>query len=162
MTTLPTIATTPGDTTWIVHDRFGLFIHWGLYALPGRHEWIKNYERIRDEDYQKYFTYFDPDLYDPVEWARLARKAGAKYAVLTTKHHEGFCLWDSALTDYKATNTPAGRDLLRPWVEAFRAEGLKIGFYHSLIDWHHPDFTVDFFHPQRDDEAYKSANAKRD
>ena len=75
------------------------------------------------------------------------------YAVLTTKHHDGFCLWNSALTDYKATNTPAGRDLLGPWVEAFRAEGLKIGFYHSLIDWHHPEFPIDGLHPQRDDEA---------
>lgn len=161
MTALPTIATTPGDTSWFTHDRFGLFIHWGLYALPARHEWIKNYERIRDEDYQKYFTYFDPDLYDPGEWARLARKTGAQYAVLTTKHHEGFCLWDSALTEYKAPNTPAGRDLLRPWVDAFRAEGLKIGLYHSLIDWHHPDFTVDFHHPQRDDDAAKAENVGR-
>jgi alpha-L-fucosidase len=133
-----------------------------LYALPARHEWIKNRERITDEDYQPYFDHFDPDLYDPVAWAKAAKKAGMKYAVLTTKHHEGFCMWDSALTDYKATNTPAGRDLVRPWVDAFRAEGLKIGFYHSLIDWHHPEFPVDYFHPRRDDEVYKAANAHRD
>ena len=75
-----------------------------------------------------------------------------KYVVLTTKHHEGFCLWDSALTDYKATNTPCGKDLLGPFVEAFRAEGLRVGFYHSLIDWHHPEFPIDVVHPQRDDE----------
>ena len=75
-----------------------------------------------------------------------------RYAVLTTKHHEGFCLWDSALTDYKATNTAGRAGLVRPWVEAFRAEGLKIGFYHSLLDWHHPDFPIDGLHPQRDDE----------
>jgi alpha-L-fucosidase len=160
--TLPSIAPTLGDTSWFVHDRFGLFIHWGLYALPARHEWVKNRERITDEAYQKYFDHFDPDLYDPAAWARTANQAGMKYAVITTKHHEGFCLWDSALTAYKAPNTPAGRDLLRPWVDAFRAEGLRIGFYHSLIDWHHPDFPVDAFHPQRDDEAFKAASATRD
>jgi alpha-L-fucosidase len=162
MGTLPDIAPTLGDTSWFIRDRFGLFVHWGLYAVPARHEWVKNRERITDEDYQKYFDHFDPDLYDPVEWARAAKQAGMKYAVITTKHHEGFCLWDSALTDYKAPNTPAGRDLLRPWVDAFRAEGLRIGFYHSLIDWHHPDFPVDYFHPQRDDEDYKVANGGRD
>ncbi len=85
-----------------------------------------------------------------------------RYFVVTTKHHEGFCLWDSQLTDYKATNTPAGRDLLRPMVEAFRAEGMRVGFYHSLLDWHHPDFPVDGFHPQRGDEEFKRASAGRD
>jgi alpha-L-fucosidase len=150
------------NTAWFVRDRFGLFVHWGLYALPARHEWVKNRERLNDEHYDRYFRHFDPDLYDPAAWARDAKAAGMKYVVLTTKHHEGFCLWDSALTDYKATNTPARRDLLRPFVEAFRAEGLKIGFYHSLIDWHHPDFTVDAVHPQRDDEAARAANAGRD
>lgn len=135
---------------WWTHDRFGMFIHWGLYALPARHEWVRNYERITDEDYAKYFPRFDPDLYNPREWAKRAKAAGMKYAVLTTKHHEGFCLWDSAYTDYKATNTPAGRDLIKEYVEAFRAEGLKVGFYYSLIDWHHPDFTIDFHHPLRE------------
>ena len=77
---------TPGNTEWFVHDRFGMFIHWGLYALPARHEWIKNLEKITEEKYQKYFEYFDPDMYDPREWARAAKKAGMKYAVLTTKH----------------------------------------------------------------------------
>jgi alpha-L-fucosidase len=102
------------DTSWFVHDRFGLFIHWGIYALPAHHEWVKNRERISDETYQRYFDHFDPDLFDPALWAREASNAGMRYVVLTTKHHDGFCLWDSALTDYKATNTPARRDLLRP------------------------------------------------
>lgn len=140
---------TPGDTEWFRHDRFGMFIHWGLYALPARHEWIKHKESITDEDYQKYFDNFDPDLYDPKEWARAAKRAGMKYAVFTTKHHEGFCMFDSAYTDYKCTNTKAGRDLVREYVDAFRAEGLHIGFYYSLIDWHHPDFTIDNIHPYR-------------
>ncbi len=150
------------NTDWFVHDRFGLFIHWGLYALPARHEWVKMRERITDEDYQKYFEHFDPDLYEPKEWARAAKNAGMKYAVITTKHHEGFCLWDSKLTDYKAPNTPAGRDLLRPFVEAFRDEGLKIGFYHSLIDWHHPEFTIDNIHPRRDDQEFREKAKDRD
>ncbi|MBP2268653.1 alpha-L-fucosidase [Pseudarthrobacter sp. PvP004] len=147
---------------WFEEARFGMFVHWGIYALPARHEWVMNIEETTVEEYSKYFQRFDPDLYDPREWARAARDAGMKYVVLTTKHHDGFCLWDSALTDYKATNTPAGRDLIAPYVEALRAEGLKIGFYHSLIDWHHPDFTVDGVHPQRNADDVESLNAGRD
>ncbi len=153
---------TTGDTSWFVHDRFGLFIHWGIYSVAARHEWVKSRERISDEEYQKYFNHFDPDLFDPAVWAREAKNAGMKYFVVTTKHHDGFCLWDSALTDYKATNTPARRDLLKPMVEAFRAEGFKVGFYHSLIDWHHPEFPVDGFHPMRDNLAFREAQKARD
>ena len=153
---------TDADTSWFVQDRFGLFIHWGIYSLPARHEWIKNRECIRDEDYQKYFDHFYPDLYDPQAWAREAKRAGMRYFVVTTKHHDGFCLWDSDLTDYKATNTPWGQDLLAPMVDAFRTEGFKVGFYHSLIDWHHPEFPVDGLHPMRDDRDYIEANRDRD
>jgi alpha-L-fucosidase len=85
-----------------------------------------------------------------------------KYVVLTTKHHDGFCLWDSQYTDYKVTNTPYGKDLLRPFVDAFRAEGLRIGFYHSLIDWHHPEYPVDRVHPMRDNQEFREANQNRD
>ena len=131
------------DTTWFVKERFGLFIHWGLYSLPARHEWVKHQEQIPDEQYDTYFRHFDPDLYAPEHWARAAANAGMKYFVITTKHHEGFCLWDSRLTDYKATKTPAGRDLLRPMVDAFRNEGLRTGFYHSLLNWHHPQYLID-------------------
>ena len=153
---------TPGDTAWFTHDRFGMFIHWGLYAMPARHEWIKNYERIPEAKYDKYFQYFNPDLYDPRDWARQAKAAGMKYAVLTTKHHEGFCMFDSQYTDYKCTNTFVGRDLVREYVDAFRAEGLKIGFYYSLIDWHHPDFPIDRNHPRRDDPDAEAQNEGRD
>ena len=153
---------TADDTSWFVHDRFGLFVHWGIYALPARHEWVKQRERIHDEDYQKYFDHFYPDLYDPATWAREARNAGMKYLVVTSKHHDGFCLWDSALTDYKATNTPWGKDVLGPMVGAFRAEGFKVGFYHSLIDWHHPEFPVDGLHPMRDDVAFRQSQQGRD
>jgi len=148
---------TQGDTTWFTHDRFGLFIHWGIYALAARHEWVKNRERIRDEDYQTYFDHFSPDLYNPTAWARVAKDAGMTYVVVTTKHHDGFCLWDSDLTDYKAPNTPWGKDVLHPMVDAFRAEGLRVGFYHSLIDWRHPAFPIDGIHPMRDDVAFREA-----
>ena len=160
MPTLP--EPTAGDTSWFVHDRFGLFIHWGIYSAAGRHEWVKSRERINDQDYQKYFDHFDPDLYDPSVWAREAKNAGMKYFVVTSKHHDGFCLWDSKLTDYKAPNTPAKRDLLKPMVEAFRAEGLKAGFYHSVIDWHHPEFPIDRHHPMRENEEYYETQKHRD
>jgi len=154
--------TARGDTSWFVHDRFGMFIHWGLYALAARHEWVKQQERLTNEVYQKYFDHFNPDLYDPKVWARAAKEAGMKYFVVTSKHHEGFCLWDSKHTKYKVTNTPCGRDLLKPMVKAFRDEGLKVGFYYSLIDWHHPEFPVDFLHPQAGDEGFKKKERKRD
>ena len=149
---------------WWTDARFGMFIHWGLYALPARHEWVKNAERMTNEQYQKYFEMFNPDLYDPKEWARQAKAAGMKYVVLTAKHHEGFCLFDSKFTDYKATNTPIAKDLIKEYVEAFRAEGLKVGFYYSLIDWHHPDYTIDRYHPlrQESDTAYARLNKGRD
>ena len=107
----------PGiDTKAFLHDRFGMFIHWGIYSLGGKHEWHKKRQSMTDADYQKYVDHFDPDLYDPNVWAQRAREAGMKYFVITTKHHEGFCLWDTKLTEYKATNTPYGKDLLQPFV----------------------------------------------
>ena len=155
--TLPT----PGDTAWFTHDRFGMFIHFGLYAMPARHEWVKNYEEIPEDHYDLYFKHFNPDLYDPKEWARQAKAAGMKYVVMTTKHHEGFCLFDSKYTDYKSTNTLCGKDLIREYVDAFRAEGLHIGFYYSLIDWHHPEFPIDPLHPRRDDpDAYEQSKGR--
>jgi alpha-L-fucosidase len=153
---------TAGNTTWFVHDRFGMFIHWGLYALPSRNEWVQSIEKIAPEVYaERYLKRFNPVQYDPRRWARIAREAGMKYVVVTAKHHEGFCLWDSACTDYKATNTPYGKDLLAPFVEAFRAEGLRVGFYYSLLDWHHPDFSIDIYHPLRDHPDVTNLNAGR-
>ena len=137
---------------WFHSARFGMFIHWGLYAIPGRGEWVRYHERLSDEDYQPFFEEFNPINYNPRSWARAAKAAGQRYAVMTAKHHDGFCLFDSKFTDYKATNTRAGRDLTREYVEAFRAEGLKVGFYYSLLDWHHPDYPIDIRHPMRDTE----------
>lgn len=149
---------------WWTEDRFGMFIHWGLYSQLARHEWIKKYEAISDEDYQKYFELFNPDLFDPAEWAAKAKAAGMKYAVITSKHHEGFCLFNSEYTDYNATHTPYGKDIIKEWIDAFRAEGLKVGFYYSLIDWHHPHYTIDRVHPQSPSspEEYARMNEGKD
>ncbi|MBQ8345548.1 MAG: alpha-L-fucosidase, partial [Clostridia bacterium] len=153
---------TTGDTTWFVHDRFGMFIHFGLYALPARHEWIKLRERISEASYQRYFDHFDPDLMDAREWAKMAKAAGMKYAVMTAKHHEGFCLFDSQYTDYKSTNTPCGRDLIKEYAEAFRAEGLRVGLYYSLLDWHHPHYPLDRHHPRTNDPDAAELDRGRD
>ncbi|MEN6662788.1 MAG: alpha-L-fucosidase [Phycisphaerae bacterium] len=158
----PSIPDAHGDYSWFNDARFGMFIHWGLYAMPARHEWVKHVEQISTADYAKYYTRFDPDLYNPKAWAKAAREAGMKYFCITTKHHEGFCLWDSKYTDYKAPNTPCGKDLLRPMVDAFRDEGLHVGFYYSLIDWHHEQFGVDRIHPMRGNADERKKNAKRD
>lgn len=159
-----TPAPTIGDTSWYVHDRFGLFIHWGLYALNARHEWCQKLGDLSHEEYaRRYYRRFEPDLFEPREWARQAKAAGMKYVVVTAKHHEGFCLWDSAYTDFKATNAPGcRRDLLREIVDAFRAEGLRIGLYYSLIDWQHPDFTLDVMHPLRNHPEAGRMSARRD
>ncbi len=146
-------------TSWFLQDRFGMFIHWGLYSIPARGEWVMTSEKMTKKDYKTYFDEFDPTSYDPKAWAKAAKDAGMKYAVMTAKHHDGFCLFDSALTDYKSTNTKAGRDLIKEYVEAFRAEGLKVGLYYSLIDWYHEDFPHygDRHHPMRDNEDFKDA-----
>lgn len=149
---------------WWADARFGMFIHWGIYAQAARHEWVKKHERIPDDLYQKYFEVFNPDLFNPAEWAKKAKEAGMKYAVITSKHHDGFCMFESAYTDYDVVNTPYGKDIIKEWVEAFRAEGLGIGFYYSLIDWHHPEFTIDRVHPRSAKTAaeYDELNKGRD
>lgn len=144
-------------TEWFRQARFGMFIHWGLYSIPGKGEWIRSHQKLSIEEYQPYFEAFNPTKYNPREWAKAAKQAGMKYIVLTAKHHDGFCLFDSAYTEYKSTNTPIGKDLVKEFVEAVREEGLKVGLYFSLIDWYHPDFPKygDLNHPMRDNEAFK-------
>jgi len=124
---------------WWHEARFGMFIHWGLYSLIGHQEWVMESEGIPIPQYERLARHFRPKPGCAREWARLAKRAGQKYMVLTTKHHEGFCLWDSKLTDYNAAKQGPRRDLVREFVEAARAEGLKVGLYYSLMDWHHPD-----------------------
>jgi alpha-L-fucosidase len=124
---------------WWHQAKFGMFIHWGLYSVLGRHEWAMEQEGIPVEEYEQLARQFTPKPNAARDWAKLARAAGMKYMVMTTKHHEGFCLFDSKLTNYCAPKQACGRDLVKEYVEAARAEGLRVGFYHSLMDWHHPD-----------------------
>ncbi len=140
----------PGEPASVVADRerrmkwwhaakFGMFIHWGLYSVIGQHEWAMEKEGIPILQYELLAKHFIPKPNAAREWAKLARRAGQKYMVMTTKHHEGFCNFDTKLTDYCAPRQACGRDLVREYVEAARAEGLRVGFYYSLMDWHHPD-----------------------
>ncbi len=147
---------------WFVQARFGMFIHWGLYAVPARGEWVRSNERMPEEKYMPFFREFDPSAADPKAWVQAAKEAGMGYVILTAKHHDGFCLFDSELTDFKSTNTPMGRDIVREFLEAGREAGLKVGLYYSLIDWHHPDFPHhgDRYHPMRSDPA--ASNKERD
>lgn len=124
---------------WFRKARYGMFIHWGLYAQLGRHEWVMNRERIPLAEYEKLADTWKPGKCPARAWATLAKEAGQRYMVMTTKHHEGFCLFGSELTDYNAVKRGPGRDLVGEYVEACRAEGLRVGFYYSLMDWHHPD-----------------------
>jgi alpha-L-fucosidase len=124
---------------WWLDAKFGMFIHWGLYSIIGHQEWVLESEGIPIPQYEILAKHFKPKPNAAREWARLAKAAGQKYMVLTTKHHEGFCLWDTKLTDYCAMKQGPGRDLVREFVDAARAEGLRVGFYYSLMDWHHPD-----------------------
>jgi alpha-L-fucosidase len=124
---------------WWHAAKFGMFIHWGLYSVHGRHEWAMEDEAIPIDQYMQFAKQFKPKPNAPRDFARLAKAAGQKYMVMTTKHHEGFCNWDTKLTNYCATKQGPGRDLVREYVEAVRAEGLHVGFYYSLMDWHHPD-----------------------
>jgi alpha-L-fucosidase len=124
---------------WWHEARFGMFVHWGLYSVIGRHEWAMENEAIPVGEYETLARRFLPKPNAARDWARLARGAGMKYMVMTTKHHEGFCLFDTATTTYCAPRSAAARDLVREYVDAARAEGLRVGFYYSLMDWHHPD-----------------------
>jgi len=145
----PTASAAPapaaGDATretrmkWWHEARFGMFIHWGLYSTLGRHEWAMEEEGIPVAEYEQQAKLFKPKPNAARDWAKLAKIAGQKYMVMTTKHHEGFCNFDTKLTNYCAPKQGPGRDLVREYVDAARAEGLRVGFYYSLMDWHHPD-----------------------
>jgi alpha-L-fucosidase len=124
---------------WWHEARFGMFIHWGLYSTLGRHEWVMENEGIPVAEYEQLAKNFKPKPNAARAWAHLAKQAGQKYMVMTTKHHEGFCHFNSKLTDYCAPKQGPGRDLVAEYVEAARGEGLRVGFYYSLMDWHHPD-----------------------
>lgn len=135
----------PGDDNriermkWWKAARFGMFIHFGVYSTIARHEWVMEDEGIPVVEYAPHATTFRPREGSQRAWARLAKQAGMKYMVMTTKHHEGFCNFDTKQTEYCAPKQGPGRDLVHEYVEAARAEGMHVGFYYSLMDWHHPD-----------------------
>jgi len=126
---------------WYLNAHFGMFIHWGVYSVPARGEWVMNRELIPLDEYkEKYASKFLAEKYNPREWAELAKKAGMKYVVLTARHHDGFCLWDTKTDQFNAMNYGPKKDLIRLYVDAIRDAGLKVGFYYSVADWHHPDY----------------------
>jgi alpha-L-fucosidase len=135
----------PGDASraermkWWHEARFGMFIHFGVYSSIMRHEWVMENEAIPMEEYAGRAKAFKPRRGSAREWAKLAKAAGMKYMVLTTKHHEGFCNFDTKLTEYNAVKQGPGYDIVTDYVEAARDEGMHVGFYYSLMDWHHPD-----------------------
>lgn len=145
---------------WWREARFGLFIHWGLYAIPAGEwkgkteygEWIRHSAQIPLEEYDKFAAQFNPIKFNAEEWVRMAKEAGMKYIVITSKHHDGFCLFDSKQTDFDVMTTPFQRDILKELSEACRKAGLKMCWYHSIMDWHHPDYL-----PRREWEKTRSA-----
>ncbi len=132
-----------GDTSWFTQGRLGLMLHMGLYSVAGiEASWPLVQGLISYDEYAALAGAFNPQHYDPAAWAALAKEAGARYVVFTTKHHDGFSLFDTKLSDFSSVRTAAGRDLIRPYVEAVRAAGLRVGLYFSLPDWHHVDYPV--------------------
>jgi len=152
---------------WWRDARFGMFIHWGLYAVPagewngktGYGEWIRTSAEIPLETYDKFVPQLNPVLFDADEWVRMAKDAGMKYIVITSKHHDGFCMFDTKQTDFKITSTPFHRDPMKELAAACKKQGLKFCFYYSIMDWHHPDYL-----PRRDwekDRPVKDADFRR-
>ncbi|MEM0024198.1 MAG: alpha-L-fucosidase [Thermofilaceae archaeon] len=137
---------------WFVEARFGMFIHWGLYSLLGRGEWVMFLEGIPREEYAKLAESFKAERFDAEEWALTAKEAGMRYIVLTARHHDGFSLFDTKLSDFKSTNTPAARDVVAEYVEACRKAGLKVGLYYSLLDWRWEEY---WRGPQRDPQGWE-------
>lgn len=126
---------------WFQDARFGLFIHWGVYSVLGDGEWVMNNQHIPARTYEKLPAFFNPVRYDPTEWVRIAKSAGMRYITITTKHHDGFAMYDSKVSDYDIVErTPYGKDVIKALVDEARKEGIKVFFYHSQLDWHHPDY----------------------
>lgn len=156
---------------WWREARFGMFIHWGLYAIPagewkgkkipGIGEWIMERADIPVSEYEKLAQQFNPIKFNADEWVRIAKNAGMKYIVITSKHHDGFCLWDSKYTDYDVVDaTPFKRDVLQELAEACRRNGVRLCFYHSIMDWHHPDAQATFG-PNYNDTSLSNPNFDR-
>jgi len=156
---------------WWREARFGMFIHWGLYAIPAGEwkgekipnigEWIMENADIPVDEYEQLAKQFNPVKFNADEWVRIAKNAGMKYIVITSKHHDGFCLWDSKVSDYDImASTPFKRDILKELSEACAKQGIRLCFYHSIMDWHHPDAQAPFY-PNYNDRRLSNANFQR-
>ncbi|MDY7393984.1 alpha-L-fucosidase [Aureibaculum sp. 2210JD6-5] len=157
---------------WWRNARFGMFIHWGVYAVPagihngekidGIGEWIQHNAKIPVAEYEKYAKQFNPDKFDATAWAKTMKQAGMKYVVITSKHHDGFGLWDSEVSDYDVVDfAPYGKDILKALSDACKKEGIKFGLYHSIMDWHHPDAQFNSFLRDKEDKTDYSENFKK-
>jgi alpha-L-fucosidase len=126
---------------WFQNAKFGLFIHWGVYSVLGDGEWVMNNQQIPVKTYEKLPGFFNPTQYDPKAWVQMAKDAGMNYIVITSKHHDGFAMWDSKVSEYNIVKkTPYGKDVLKMLADECKAQGIKLFFYHSQLDWHHPDY----------------------
>jgi alpha-L-fucosidase len=148
----PAPARAPDRLQWFREAKFGLFIHWGVYSMIGREEWARQLLQIPLKDYQYYVDNFNPVNFNPDEWAALAKDAGVRYVIITSKHHDGFAMFDSAYTDYDVMHAKYGKDILGPLAASMKRAGVPLGFYYSIMDWHHPDYL-----PRRDWEKDRSA-----
>ena len=136
---------------WFHQARFGMFIHWGVYAIPARGEWVMHVERIPTDEYAPLARRFRPRKFDADEWVALAKEAGMKYMVLTSRHHDGFSLFDSQVSDFTSVKTAAGRDFIGEYVRACRRARMKIGLYYSLLDWRWPAYWAG---PEKDPDGW--------
>jgi alpha-L-fucosidase len=155
----PAQAQAPDRLQWFREAKFGLFIHWGVYSMIGREEWARQILQIPLKEYQYYADNFNPTGFDPDEWAALAKDAGVKYVIITSKHHDGFAIFDSAVSDYDVMHAKYGKDILGPLSASMKKAAIPLGFYYSIMDWHHPDYL-----PRRDwekDRTTKGANLGR-
>ncbi len=146
---------------WFTESRFGMFVHWGPYSVGGRGEWVMNRERIPQQEYEARFaSKWEVENYNPAAWVALAKEVGMGYVVLTARHHDGFALWDTATTGWNSVKIGPRRDLIRPFVEAVRAAGLKVGLYYSGADWTHPDYPGAFFRDWPESADWASEDAR--
>ena len=126
---------------WFQDAKFGMFIHWGIYSIPAKGEWVMHNDGIKVEDYEKFALEFNPVLYDAAEWVRIAKDAGCRYITITSKHHDGFAMWDSKVTDWDIVERSAyGKDVLKMLADECEKQDMALFFYHSHLDWHHPDY----------------------
>lgn len=126
---------------WFKNAKFGMFIHWGVYSVLGDGEWVMEHQEIKKDDYEKLTKFFNPTKFNAEKWVSLAKEAGMKYITITTKHHDGFCVFNSDLTNYDIVDsTPYGKDIIKELAEECHEQGIKLFFYYSQLDWHHNDY----------------------